>query len=56
MYMLCKLQGYEASSAETALVVKVSGWQYVLVRDACVERFGNKMYSSESSLVRKLKD
>jgi hypothetical protein len=50
-----RLRGYEVSSAENALVVEVSGAQYVLVSDACVERSGNKMYTSQSSLVRKLK-
>jgi hypothetical protein len=50
-----RLQGYEVSSAEIALVGEVSGAQYMLVSDACVERSGNKMYTSRSSLVRKLK-
>jgi hypothetical protein len=46
-----RLQGYDASS-ENALVVKASGAQYVLVCDARVGKSGNKMYTSEPSLVR----
>jgi hypothetical protein len=52
--MSARLQGYEVSNADHALVVEVSGAQYVLVSDACVERSGNMMYTSQSNLVRKL--